>query len=44
MGYYTQISADGLMTAAGFHEHSTDQVERYRAAVLDDGPAPSSPR
>ncbi len=36
MGYYTQISADGLLTAAGFYEHSPDQVERYRAAVLDE--------
>jgi len=36
MGNYVQVSADGLLVAGGFHDHASDQVERYRAAVADD--------
>jgi uncharacterized protein (TIGR02453 family) len=36
VGYYVQVSADGLLVAAGFYSHGADQVERYRAAVDDD--------
>ena len=38
MGWYVQVSADGLMTGGGFHSHAPDQVARYRSAV----DAPSS--
>ena len=37
IGWYVQVSADGLRTAGGFHGHAPDQVARYRAAV-DSGP------
>jgi len=37
IGYYVQISADGLLIAAGFHAHTRDQTAAYRAAV--DAPA-----
>ena len=40
IGYYTQISADGLLAAGGFHSHAPDQVERYRTAVDDDVDGP----
>jgi uncharacterized protein (TIGR02453 family) len=33
VGYYVQVDADGLFTAAGFHAHSREQTARYRAAV-----------
>lgn len=33
IGYYLQLSADGILVAAGFHAHASDQVDRYRAAV-----------
>jgi uncharacterized protein (TIGR02453 family) len=36
IGYYVQIDADGLFTAAGFHTHSREQTARYRAAVDAD--------
>lgn len=35
-GYYVQISADGLMVAAGCYAMRPDQLARYRAAVDDD--------
>ena len=31
--YYVQLSADGLMVAAGAHDMAPDQVARYRDAV-----------
>lgn len=34
--YYVQIDADGMLAAAGYHELSRDQLERFRRAV-DDG-------
>jgi uncharacterized protein (TIGR02453 family) len=36
IGFYVQLDADGLMTAAGFHTHSTEQTARYRRAVDDE--------
>ncbi len=34
-GYYVQISATGLMVAAGYYVLQADQLERFRAAVDD---------
>jgi uncharacterized protein (TIGR02453 family) len=34
--YYVQLSADGLMAAAGMHGPTPEQVERFREAVGDD--------
>ncbi len=36
-GYYVQISAEGLMAAAGYYMMAKDQLERFRAAVDDEG-------
>ena len=36
--YYIQISARGLFVGAGCYHMSRDQLARYRAAVLQDGP------
>jgi uncharacterized protein (TIGR02453 family) len=36
-GYYLQISAEGLMAAAGYYMMAKDQLERFRAAVDDEG-------
>jgi len=36
IGFYVQLDADGLMTAAGFHTHSPGQTARYRGAVDDE--------
>ncbi len=33
IGWYVQVSADGLLVAGGYHSHAPDQVARYRAAV-----------
>jgi uncharacterized protein (TIGR02453 family) len=35
-GLYVAISADGLVAATGYYEMARDQLERYRAGVLDD--------
>lgn len=40
-GYYVQLSADGLMTAAGFYMMAKDQLERFRAALDDDDEGPA---
>ncbi|WP_427015422.1 DUF2461 domain-containing protein [Pseudarthrobacter sp. P1] len=37
LGYYLQISADGLLVGGGYHSYSPAQLARYRAAV--DAPA-----
>lgn len=37
VGYYVQVSAEGLMTAGGWYSPGGDQVRRYREAV--DGAA-----
>ena len=34
--FYVQLSADGLMTGAGLHVMTPDQVSRLRAAIDDD--------
>lgn len=36
MGWYVQVSAAGLMTAAGWYAGTSGQVARYRAAVDDE--------
>ena len=36
MGWYVQISAEGLMTAAGWYASTAGQVARYRAALDDE--------
>ena len=36
--FYIQISARGLFVGAGCYHMSRDQLARYRAAVLQDGP------
>jgi uncharacterized protein (TIGR02453 family) len=36
--FYVQISARGLFVGAGTYHMSRDQLARYRAAVLEDGP------
>jgi uncharacterized protein (TIGR02453 family) len=33
IGYYVQIDADGLMTAAGFYAHTRERTAAYRSAV-----------
>ncbi len=35
-GGYIQLSADGLACGQGMYHFATDQLERYRAAVLED--------
>jgi uncharacterized protein (TIGR02453 family) len=35
-GFYAQVSARGLFAGTGYHEFAPDQLDRYRAAVLDD--------
>lgn len=34
--YYVQLSASGLFAAAGYYVMAPDQLERYRAAVVED--------
>jgi uncharacterized protein (TIGR02453 family) len=36
IGFYVQVSADGLLVGGGYRAHSRDQVDRYRAAVASD--------
>jgi Conserved hypothetical protein (DUF2461) len=33
IGLLPQLSAGGILVAAGFHAHATNQVDRHRAAV-----------
>jgi len=33
--YYVQISSDGLYVGSGYYHLASDQLERYRAAVVD---------
>ena len=37
VGFYVQLSADGLLIGGGYHSHTPAQLARYRAAV--DAPA-----
>lgn len=37
-GLYVQLSADGLLVAAGAHGLATDQSRRLRAAIAEDRP------
>lgn len=43
-GFYVQLSADGLMVAAGYYDTASDQVDRLRRAVDDDVQGPSLER
>lgn len=36
LGWYVQLSADGLMVAGGWYSSSPDQVARYRRAVAQE--------
>jgi uncharacterized protein (TIGR02453 family) len=38
-GFYFSLSLDGLITAAGMHDPAPDQLERFRAAIDDEGKA-----
>lgn len=38
MGWYVQVSAEGLMTAAGWYDGTPGQLARYRRAVDDARP------
>jgi uncharacterized protein (TIGR02453 family) len=40
-GLYAAISARGLYTGTGYYRMARDQLERYRAAVDDDGTGPA---
>jgi uncharacterized protein (TIGR02453 family) len=39
-GNYLQLSADGLGVGSGMWHMASDQLDRYRAAVIDDGAGP----
>jgi uncharacterized protein (TIGR02453 family) len=36
VGYYVQVSSQGLLTGGGWYQPTPDQIAAYRAAVLDD--------
>ena len=38
-GFYVELSLDGLLVAAGLHRPSSDQLDRFRAAIDDGRPA-----
>jgi uncharacterized protein (TIGR02453 family) len=38
-GFYVELSLDGLLVAAGLHNPSGDQLDRFRAAIDDARPA-----
>jgi uncharacterized protein (TIGR02453 family) len=40
-GFYFDLSLDGLLVAAGLHRPQPDQLERFRAAIVDDRKAAS---
>jgi uncharacterized protein (TIGR02453 family) len=40
IGYYVQLSGEGLTVGGGFHTHSAAQTDRFRAAVDDDEAGP----
>jgi len=39
-GLYAELSAQGLYAGTGYHQLARDQLERYRAAVVDDRTGP----
>jgi uncharacterized protein (TIGR02453 family) len=43
-GYYLHIGADGLLAGVGYYGMAKDQLERFRAAVADDGTGPAVER
>jgi uncharacterized protein (TIGR02453 family) len=38
-GFYAEVSRAGLYAGTGYYQLASDQLERYRAAVLEDGAA-----
>jgi uncharacterized protein (TIGR02453 family) len=40
-GLYAELSARGLYAGTGYHQLAPDQLERFRAAVADDGAGPA---
>jgi uncharacterized protein (TIGR02453 family) len=43
-GFYFELSLDGLLVAAGLHQPQPDQLERFRAAIIDGRKAPGFER
>ena len=43
-GLYAAISASGLYAGTGYYRMARDQLERFRAAVADDGTGPGARR
>ncbi|MCU1435693.1 MAG: hypothetical protein JWR71_2418 [Pseudarthrobacter sp.] len=41
VGYYLQISADGLLVGGGYHSHTPAQLARFRNSVDASGPGDS---
>lgn len=41
VGYYLQISADGLLVRGGYHSHTPAQLARFRNSVDASGPGES---
>lgn len=41
VGYYLQISADGLLVGGGYHSHTPAQLARFRNSVDASGPGES---
>lgn len=39
--YYLQISAEGLFLASGYYQMATDQLDRFRRAVVDEASGPT---
>jgi uncharacterized protein (TIGR02453 family) len=39
-GLYAQLSAQGLYAGTGYHQLALDQLERFRAAIVDDRSGP----
>ena len=39
-GFYAQLSSQGLYAGTGYHQLGRDQLERFRAAVVDDRAGP----
>ena len=39
-GLYAQLSSQGLYAGTGYHQLARDQLERFRAAVVDDRTGP----
>jgi uncharacterized protein (TIGR02453 family) len=44
VGWYVQVSKDGLLAGGGWRSHGADEVQRYRAGVDDDRRGPELER